>query len=186
LAKQKRKVSGASKPTTTSSTAGIEESPGKERLVRSSPPAKKGRPQREELSPTQLRGIKALLTQPTIVAAASEIGVTPRTVSRWFKEPAFAKEYRDQITALQMELWNQMLAVRSEAWTVFLGLMRSSNERIALRASTWALDRMLSVPAILSQGVFGDDRAPANVPPGLEAFLEKSEMSASGETSDAA
>jgi hypothetical protein len=49
------------------------------------PPAVGGRPPRNDLTPLQLRGLNALLTQPTIVAAADEIEVSPRTLSRWFK-----------------------------------------------------------------------------------------------------
>ncbi len=50
-----------------------------------------GRPRREKLTPQQLRGIDALLSRPTTAAAAEEIGVSPRTISWWFKEPAFAR-----------------------------------------------------------------------------------------------
>lgn len=130
-----------------------------ERKERASEPTTRGaggRPPREELTPPQLRGMKALLTQPTMVAAAEEIGVHPRTISRWSKEPAFRAEYLGQMTELQMELWRQMLAVKSEVWNRFLELMRSTDERIALRATTWFLDRMLSVPVILSQ-IAGED-----------------------------
>lgn len=105
-----------------------------------------GRPPREELSPQQLTGIHALLTQPTFVAAAQEIGVHPRTLSRWMKERPFRAEYLRQMTELQAELWRQMLLVRTEVWRRFLELMRSSDEKVALRATTWYLDKVLTVP----------------------------------------
>ena len=86
---------------------------GEEPAAEPSPRAAAGRPPREELTPPQLRAIKALLTLPTTVAAAEEIGVHPRTISRWSKEPAFRAEYLGQMSELQIELWRQMLGVVS-------------------------------------------------------------------------
>jgi len=150
------------------------------------PPGAGGRPPREELTPPQLRGVKALLTQPTTVAAAEEIGVHPRTISRWSKEPAFRAEYLGQMTALQIELWRQMLAVKSEVWDRYLELMRSSDERIALRATTWYLDRMLSIPAILSQIALEDDGVDPDTSPRLRTLLEAAEAIEPGDGDDAA
>jgi hypothetical protein len=130
-----------------------------------------GRRPREELSPQQLRGVAAVLTHPTIAAAAEEIGVHPRTMSRWFKEPGFLREYLAQVTELQLELWGEMLAVRSEVWSRFLELVRSDDDRIALRATTWFLDRMLSVPAIVGRMTVEEDGGAVGIPPRLRAFL---------------
>jgi transposase-like protein len=52
---------------------------------------------REELTAQQLRGITALIDQPTIAAAAKQIGVHPRTLSRWLREPTFYAEYRSRL-----------------------------------------------------------------------------------------
>ncbi|MDQ3766875.1 MAG: hypothetical protein M3346_05970 [Actinomycetota bacterium] len=52
-----------------------------------------GRPPGEELTPLQLAGIHALLTQPTMAAAGKEIGVSARTINRWSKQRAFRAEY---------------------------------------------------------------------------------------------
>ncbi len=133
-------------------------------------PAVGGRPPRKDLTPLQLRALNALFTQPTIVAAAEEIGVHPRTLSRWFKERPFRTEYLGRMTELQVELWRQMLDVRAEVWDRFLELMRSPDERIALRASTWFLDRMLSVPAMLAQIAPEDDDLDPNASASLRAF----------------
>ncbi len=135
-----------------------------------------GRPPREELSAQQLRGISALLCQSTMAAAAKEIGVHPRTISRWFKERAFRAEYLSQMTELQLELWRQMLDVRSEVWNRFLELIRSPDERIALRATTWFLDQMLSVPRMLSNVSPENDAAlEPETPPQLRALLHEVE-----------
>lgn len=125
----------------------------------------------EDLTPQQLRGINALLSQPSIKAGADEIGVHPRTISRWLREPAFHAQYVAEMVHLQHELWRGMLRLRNDAWDRFRQLLESPDERIALRASTWALNQIMSVPAILNQTTIAVD-APA-IPPALWAFLEQ-------------
>jgi hypothetical protein len=87
--------------------------------------------------PLQRLGINALLAQPNMAAAADAIGVLPRTMPRWFKEAAFAREYEAQMEELQHELWRGMLGVRREVWDRFLEFVRSKDERVALRATSW-------------------------------------------------
>jgi len=164
----------------------IETVEGKEPAAEPSPRVAAGRPPREELTPQQLRAIVALLTLPTTVAAAEEIGVHSRTLSRWSREPAFRAEYLRQMSELQIELWRQMLGVRSEAWNRFLELMRSTNEQVALRATTWFLDRVLSVPAIVSQIALEDDGVEPDTSPRLRALLDETEASERGDEDDAA
>lgn len=130
-----------------------------------------GRPPREELTPQQLRGIAAVLNQPTLAAAAGEVGVHPRTISRWFRERAFTEEYRRQMTELQAELWHRMLAVRNDVLTRFLELMRGGDDRIALRATMWYLDRILTVPAPIGRSNPTDLEAAQEVSPRLRALL---------------
>lgn len=144
----------------------------------------RGRPPRDDLTALQLRAISAIMTQPTMAAAAKQVGVHPRTMSRYFREPAFRKEYLDQMTELQLELWRQMLSVRQEGWLRFLELLRSKDERIALRASSWFLDRLLSAPPMLRRFETDEGPNPA-VPPRLRAFLEDAEL-ADGNDEDGA
>ena len=42
-----------------------------------------------KLRPNQNKAIKALLEHRTVTAAAEAVGVTPRTIYRWFDVPAF-------------------------------------------------------------------------------------------------
>jgi hypothetical protein len=46
------------------------------------------------LTPKQRRGVAAMLTQPTIAAAAQAAGVTERTLYRWLVLPAFTAELK--------------------------------------------------------------------------------------------
>src|SRR5687767_6620255 len=123
-------------------------------------PTKRGRPRREELSPLQLRAIVALLTHPTLAAAAKSVGVSTRALQRWMTEPMFLKEYLSKLEQLQLDLWRQMINVRQEVWDRFLELVRSKDERIALRAVTWYLDRALAVPAIAERHAAAADVDP--------------------------
>lgn len=90
------------------------------------------------------------------------------------------------MTELQSELWRQMLAVRSEGWNRFVELMRSPDERIALRATTWFLDRMLSRPAILSDRAHGDEDDEPDIPLRLDRFLGEPKAVERGDEDDVA
>ncbi len=48
-----------------------------------------------KLTPKQEKAVSALLTQPTIEAAAAAVGVNAATVHRWLAEAAFSNAYRD-------------------------------------------------------------------------------------------
>lgn len=145
-----------------------------------------GRPPREELSAQQLAGIHALLTKPTIVAAAEEIDVHPRTISRWMKERSFRAEYQGQVRELQAEVWRQMLSVRNEVWTRYLELMRSNDEKVALRATTWFLEKVLSVPPMVGQFSLEDDDLYPHATASLRTFLVKADAVEHGNEDDAA
>ncbi len=45
----------------------------------------------QKLTPKQEKAITALLSQPTIEAAAASLGINPATVHRWLQDPAFTE-----------------------------------------------------------------------------------------------
>ena len=47
-----------------------------------------------ELEPAQERAIVALLSEPTLRAAASSAGISESTLWRWLRDPAFRVAYR--------------------------------------------------------------------------------------------
>lgn len=49
----------------------------------------------EKLTRNQEAAIAALLDQPTQEAAAGAVGVTPKTLREWLKQPAFQRAYRE-------------------------------------------------------------------------------------------
>lgn len=134
-----------------------------------------GRPPREELTPPQIRGLHALMTHPTTASAAAEIGVHPRTMSRWLEsDPKFRAAFFAQMNELQLGLWKDMLSVRGAAWTRFTELLNSEDPRIALRAATWLLGQLLSVPPMVAR-LNAEETSGAAVPPRLLTFLQEAE-----------
>jgi hypothetical protein len=69
-----------------------------------------------------------------------------------------------------------MVGVRQEVWNRFLELLRSEDERIALKATTWYLDRLLSVPGIVQRLGSPNDQDPV-IPPSLHALLASDPIS---------
>jgi hypothetical protein len=112
--------------------------------------AKGGRPRRDDLQSQDYRAITALMTNPSHRAAAAEIGVSPRTLSRMMRNQKFAAEFDAQVSALRLELWAGMLANRHEVLARFDQLVHSDNDAVALRATLWFLERVLGQPEALS------------------------------------
>jgi hypothetical protein len=92
----------------------------------------------------------------------------PRTLSRWFQDPVFIAEYRRQLGDVQMELWIRLVATKDLAWERLISLMTESEPAVALRATTWLLNHLLSSPRFL-------DRSAA-LQTGITADLESREL----------
>jgi hypothetical protein len=122
-----------------------------------------GRPASTELDARQLQAIALYITNPNKAAVAAEIGVAPKSVSRWFQSPVFVAEYQRQLGDVQLELWAQMVAAKNEAWQRFKKLMADSDPRISLRATTWFLDRFLSSPGFLARSAAGESSIGADL-----------------------
>lgn len=139
-----------------------------------------GRPPREEITKEQLRGIDALMRNPTTRSAAAEIKVHPRTISRWLREPAFGAEYDSRVKELQLELQNAMFAARDEVWDRFLHLTRSEDLRVSLTAATSLLKMLLARPVVHAPVRDEGDGAHLDaVPAALVAFLRDADPTAS-------
>lgn len=63
------------------------------------------------LTPVQEQGIVALLNEPTIRKAAESVGVSERTMHRWFEDPAFEREFQ----ARRRESYKQALGLVHKA-----------------------------------------------------------------------
>jgi hypothetical protein len=128
----------------------------------------RGRPQSNELDARQLLAISLYLAEPNKTKVAEQIGVAPKTLSRWFRNPAFAFEYSRQLDEVRVELWTQLVATKDLAWERLVLLMTRSEPAVALRATTWLLNQLLSSPRFL-------DRSAA-IQTGITADLEGREL----------
>ena len=111
----------------------------------------RGRPPSNELDARKLQAINYYLSDPNKANVAEKLGVTPKTVSRWFQDPVFVAEYNRQLDDIRLDLWAQMNAAKDEAWARLMILLRVAPPPISLRATTWLIDRLLSPPKFLDR-----------------------------------
>lgn len=94
--------------------------------------------------PKQEQAIAALLASPSIPAAAKQIGVDESTLDNWLKEPAFNAAYR----TARRQVVEQAIAVLQRASVAavgaLVGLLKSEDEGVKLRAAVRILDRAVS------------------------------------------
>lgn len=69
----------------------------------------------EKQTRKQEDAIVALLSQPTVEAAASECGISPKTLYRWLRDPAFKAQYRTARSAVLESAIATMQQITSEA-----------------------------------------------------------------------
>jgi hypothetical protein len=135
----------------------------------------RGRPRREGLDGLQRRALAALLMYPTRTAAAAAIGVSEKTIQRWFQQREFRDEYFRQLDELLAEQSALMAASRKEMWDRFIELSRSENETVALRAVTWYFDHLARwMPSLQLRQSSHDDGV--DLPPKLREIYERLEV----------
>jgi len=92
------------------------------------------------LTPKQEQAILALLSEPTISAAAEKVGVSEVTLHRWQKLPAFQEEYR---AARRYAMERATALLQNSAWaasTTLMRLLNSSSDSVRLRAAIAILE----------------------------------------------
>ena len=143
---------------------------------------KQGRPARTVVEPRQMIAIGLLMEGKTQKAVGEELGVDEKTISRWLREPAVKLEFGQQLAASSAEMWAQMIAQRAEVWATFRKLLQSQDERIALRAATWYLSRVMSLTS-MEDLLEGETRALRPLPRSFLALFEEGPSEGSGEES---
>jgi hypothetical protein len=90
----------------------------------------------EKLSRKQEQGIRALLLQPTLIDAATAIGVDERTLRRWLRENAiFQLAYREARRAVVQHAITQVQHATGEAVETLRNVMQDRESPASARVS---------------------------------------------------
>jgi hypothetical protein len=124
------------------------------------------------LTPKQHRAVLALLTEPTVEAAAAAVGVTIRTIDRWLQQAPFQAAY----TAARQRLFDEGLARLQggvpKAVSILLDEMNNgTNAARRLRAAT-AFLRL----ALKAHEVFDLSRQLEEIQAELDTYRERNHM----------
>lgn len=99
-----------------------------------------------ELSALQEKTIAALLSEPTIEAAAKRIGISARTINEWMRTvPEFEADYRAARREAVQQAITRLQQSSSEAAGVLIALMRNT------RAPSYA--RLAAASKVLDMAV---------------------------------
>ncbi len=96
----------------------------------------------QDLTPKQEKAVAALLSEPSVTAAAAKVGLAERTLYGWLADPAFAEAYRAARRAAVSQAVARLQQFSSHATTVLLQLMddRSVSSSVRLRAAIAVLE----------------------------------------------
>jgi len=96
----------------------------------------------DELSPSQHRALRALLSTTTIAAAAEEAGLGLTTIKRYLTDENFARIYREQRSLILQETVAGLQQTGNEAISVLRSSMSSEqgDPNLNLRAARTVLD----------------------------------------------
>ena len=99
-----------------------------------------------QLTPRQRVALTALLSAPSVKAAARELKVADRTLYRWLEEPVFRQALQDAEEMMMDETNRLLLAGRSKALHTLMELMdKAMSEQVRRQAACDWLDLWLKV-----------------------------------------
>lgn len=89
----------------------------------------------DRLTRKQERAVGALLSEPTILAAAEKIGMAEVTLRRWLKQPAFVGAYRSACRQVVDGAIGQLQTACAEAVDTLRDIMRDSEATASSRVT---------------------------------------------------
>lgn len=104
----------------------------------------------QNLTPKQRATIAALLSQPTLSAAAKQVSVSRDAVYRWLKEPDFAAALVAAESEHLQSVQRGMLAASESALVVLGNLLVSESESIRLRAALGILEQTIRLRELIA------------------------------------
>ena len=98
----------------------------------------------KKISPSQRKGIEALLTEGSLLAAAEAAGVTRGTLYRWLKDPAFTEALRAAEAEAIAALSRSLAGLGESAAAAFRDALDPGQKiTVRLRAAEALTDRLL-------------------------------------------
>jgi hypothetical protein len=97
----------------------------------------------ERRSRKQEQAVAALLSEPTITAAAARAGVSEVTLSRWLKEPSFVAAYRAARRGLVEQALARLQGAAGEAVDTLKANLRAEKAADQNRAAVAILEQCL-------------------------------------------
>ncbi len=97
------------------------------------------------ISTKQRRAIAALLSTPTIGAAAATAEIGERTLATWLSDPVFRAELTAAEDAAVDEAVRQLVASSGAAVETMMGLLNDPKPAIRLRAADALLNHLLKL-----------------------------------------
>ena len=91
-----------------------------------------------ELSDKQEKALAALLSQPTISAAADALGIGLRTLHTWLTEPAFSEAYRIARREATSQAIARLQQASSEAVTTLVDIAKDASAPKTVRVTAAA------------------------------------------------
>ncbi len=88
-----------------------------------------------KLTARQERTIVALLTEPSVAAAAKKVGVGERTIFTWLSEPSFSEAYRRARRDAVGQAVARLQQTSTHAVTVLLSIMASKDAPASSRVA---------------------------------------------------
>ena len=96
----------------------------------------------EALSPNQQKALAALLSTPTVEAAAKECGMGVRTIRRYLATPQFAATYRAQRALVVAETVAGLEKAGTDAVAAMTGALKDEDVNVRLRAARFVIDSL--------------------------------------------
>jgi hypothetical protein len=97
----------------------------------------------DSLTPKQYKVIVALLSEDTLEEAAETGGVSPATLRRWLKQPAFQAEYRAERRRFMERAVGALQAACTAAVEALVRNLNCGVASVEVRAASAILDRAL-------------------------------------------
>jgi hypothetical protein len=93
-----------------------------------------------KLTSKQMKALPALAAAPNTARGCREAGISRNTANRWGKDPEYAEELQKHRETIMGKADESITAAVNEAASVLVGLLKSDNESLRLRAANLIME----------------------------------------------